>query len=219
MNMTPNTNMPEEPYYYGEKAEILPFIPSDIKKTLDIGCASGSFSAQLKKIYNAETWGIEMVEKVATIAKNRLDHVLTGSFDEVCEKLPRHYFDCIFFNDVLEHMADPESCLRKIKENLIPGKCIIASIPNMRHINVLKELLFKKDWKYVDSGIMDRTHLRFFTKKSMIRMFNDCGYEIKQIKGTNSVSPYCLTSILNILAFKSLEDIKHRQYVIVATPK
>jgi len=211
--------MPNEPYYSGEKAEIMPFVPKDTYKTLDIGCASGSFSAQLKKVFNAETWGIEMVEQVALVARGRLDKVLIGSFDDVYKDLPKKYFDCIFFNDVLEHMVNPEDCLTKVKENLAPGKFIIASIPNIRHINTLKGLLIKKDWKYTDSGIMDRTHLRFFTKKSIIRMFDSCGYKIEQIKGTNSISPYCLTSIINLLAFNSLNDIKHQQFVVVATPK
>lgn len=218
--MTSNTNTTTEShYYFGEKKEIIPFIPQDIKKTLDVGCASGSFSVHLKNVFDTETWGIEMVEEIASIAKTKLDHVLTGSFDDVHESLPKSYFDCIFFNDVLEHMADPESCLRKIKENLIQGGIVIASIPNIRHINALKGLLIHKDWKYVDSGIMDRTHLRFFTKKSIIRMFHDCGYEIKQIKGTNSISPYCLTSIINLLTFKALDDIKHQQFVVVATSR
>ncbi|MDR2955127.1 MAG: class I SAM-dependent methyltransferase [Prevotella sp.] len=214
-----NTHTPDQPYYTSERAELIPFIPKDINKTLDVGCASGSFSMQLKKVFDVETWGIEMVEEVAAIAETKIDHVLKGSFDDVYGKLPKKYFDCVFFNDVLEHMIDPESCLRKIKENLAPGKIVIASIPNIRHLNVLKELLLRKDWKYTDSGIMDKTHVRFFTKRSIIRMFDDCGYKILNIKGINSISPYCLTSILNVLTFKLLEDIKHQQYVVVATPK
>ena len=65
---------------------------------------------------------------------------------------------------------------------------------------------------------MDRTHLRFFTKKSILRMFEDCGYKIQYIRGIRSVSPYCLTSIINLLLFNSLDDVKHQQFVVVATP-
>ncbi|MBD8349393.1 MULTISPECIES: class I SAM-dependent methyltransferase [unclassified Dysgonomonas] len=205
-------------YYSFDRKEIFPFIPQNIEKTLDVGCAAGVFSNKLKKERNPETWGIEMQKEAAEIAKTRLDKVLIGSFDEVSDDLPQQYFDCVFFNDVLEHMPYPETCLTKIKANVHPKGKIIASIPNMRHIEVLRELLFQKDWKYKDSGILDRTHLRFFTKKSIIRMFKDCGYKIDLIKGINSVSPYCLTSILSKLSLNSLDDIKHKQFIIVASP-
>lgn len=210
--------MQKQDYYFSERKELISFIPSGIRKTLDVGCASGTFSEQLKKNFNTESWGIEMVEEYAMMAKEKLDHSLHGSFDDVYHNLPENYFDCIFFNDVLEHMIYPEDCLKKIKKNLQPGKTIIASIPNIRYINILKNLLFKRDWKYEDSGIMDRTHLRFFTKKSILRMFEDCGYKIQYIRGIRSVSPYCLTSIINLLLFNSLDDVKHQQFVVVATP-
>lgn len=210
--------MQKQDYYFSERKELISFIPSGIRKTLDVGCASGTFSEQLKKNFNTESWGIEIVEEYAMMAKEKLDHSLHGSFDDVYHNLPENYFDCIFFNDVLEHMIYPEDCLKKIKKNLQSGKTIIASIPNIRYINILKNLLFKRDWKYEDSGIMDRTHLRFFTKKSIIRMFEDCGYKIQYIRGIRSVSPYCLTSIINLLLFNSLDDVKHQQFVVVATP-
>lgn len=205
-------------YYSFDRKEIFPFIPENVERTLDVGCAAGIFSNKLKKERNPETWGIEMQKEAAEIAKTRLDKVLIGSFDEVSDDLPKEYFDCVFFNDVLEHMPYPETCLTKIKANIHPNGKIIASIPNMRHIAVLRELLFQKDWEYKDSGILDRTHLRFFTKKSMIRMFKDCGYKIDLIKGINSVSPFCLTSILSKLSLNSLDDIKHKQFIIVASP-
>lgn len=206
-------------YYTNERKEIYPFIPENITKTLDIGCATGGFSAGLKAVLNIETWGIEIVESAAKEADLKLDKVLHGSYDEVSCHLPKNYFDCIFFNDVLEHMTNPESCLLQVKENLAEGGHIVASIPNMRYVEVLKELIFKKDWKYKDSGILDKTHLRFYTKKSMRRMIEDCGFKVEQMEGIRSVGPYCLTSIINFFLLNKLEDIKHQQYVIVASVK
>ena len=115
-------------------------------------------------------------------------------------------------------MPYPETCLSKIKANIHPEGKIIASIPNIRHIEVLRELLFQKDWHYKDSGILDRTHLRFFTKKSIIRMFEDCGYKIDQITGINGVSPFCLTSLINKVLLNSLDDIKYKQFLVIASP-
>lgn len=210
--------MKDSDYYSSDRKEIFPFIPHGIKKTLDVGCATGVFSAKLRKERSTEAWGIEMLEEAAEIAKTKLDKVLIGSFDEVSDNLPQKYFDCIFFNDVLEHMPYPETCLSKIKTNIHPEGKIMASIPNIRHIEVLRELLFQKDWHYKDSGILDRTHLRFFTKKSIIRMFEDCGYKVDQITGINGVSSFCLTSIINKILFNSLDDIKYKQFLVVASP-
>ena len=206
-------------YYALERSEIFPFIPADIKRTLDVGCGLGNFSSRLKVEKNVEAWGIEMVEEAANQAKSKLDNVLIGTFDDVYDSLPKNYFDCIFFNDVLEHMAYPEDCLIKAKENLADGGYIVASIPNMRYVEVLRELIFKKDWMYKDYGIQDKTHLRFFTEKSMKRMMEDCGYRVERIEGINGLSPYCLTSFINLVCFNRIKDIKYKQFVILASVK
>lgn len=211
--------MQQPDYYSYERKELYPFIPDTVKRSLDVGCAKGTFSERLKKEKETETWGIEMVPEVAEIAKSKLDNVLTGAFDDVCGQLPKKYFDCVFFNDVLEHMPYPDDCLMRVRDNIVSDGRIVASIPNMRYIGLLIDLVLKKDWEYKDSGIMDKTHLRFFTKKSMIRMFDKCGYEICCIEGINPISPYCLTSIVNFLTFNSIEDVKYTQFVIVAKPK
>lgn len=212
--------MIENPYYISTRPDVEPYIPQNMKRTLDVGCATGAFSKMLKDKKNvAETWGIEMVEECAREAQTRVNKVLTGTFDDVYTQLPDNYFDCVFFNDVLEHMPKPETCLEIIKGKLSQGGLVIASIPNVRYIEVLKELVLKKDWKYTDSGIMDRTHLRFFTRKSMMRMFDECGYNISSIKGINVVGKRSLTNIINTLFFKKFDDIKYKQYLIVATPK
>lgn len=212
--------MKENPYYLSTRSDIQPYIPYGLKRTLDVGCAKGFFSEMLKNSKGVEeTWGIEMVNECAREASLRLDYVLMGAFDEVYTQLPNHYFDCVFLNDVLEHMQNPEDCLMKIKNKLTPEGIVITSIPNVRHIEVLRELLFKGDWEYKDSGILDRTHLRFFTKKSMERMFEKCGYDVKMIKGINGVGKFSLTNMINILMFNRWDDIKYRQYLICACLK
>lgn len=211
--------MIDNPYYLSIRTDIQPYIPQRIERTLDVGCATGVFSEMLKETRMVEAWGIEMVEECAHIAKTKLDNVLIGTFDEVYQQLPNDYFDCVFFNDVLEHMLRPEDALRKIKEKLASNGIIIASIPNIRFIGALTEVLVKKDWKYTDSGIFDRTHLRFYTKKSIIRLFDENGYKINTIEGINGVSKSSLTNIIDTLLLGAINDIKYRQFLIVATPK
>ncbi|HCO66210.1 MAG TPA: class I SAM-dependent methyltransferase [Dysgonomonas sp.] len=206
-------------YYSYERKELYPFMPAEIKCSLDVGCAKGVFSEKLKQEKGTETWGIEMVDGIAEIAETKLHRVLKGPFDAVYQQLPEKYFDCIFFNDVLEHMAYPDECLHQVKSKIAPGGRIIASLPNIRHIRVMIDLVWKGDWEYQESGIMDRTHLRFFTRKSIIRMFDKCGYNISRIEGVNPISPTCLTSIINKLLFNRIDDIRYSQFVVVAQPK
>ncbi len=134
------------------------------------------------------------------------------------ESLPDKYFDCIVFNDVLEHMADPYIILEKIKNKLSNNGVIVCSIPNVRHVRVLRDLLFKKQWEYQDAGILDRTHLRFFTKKSIISMFNNLNYELKVIKGIQATKFWMFLPI-NIITFGFFSDSRYIQFACVAKPK
>lgn len=211
--------MQQSDYYSHNRRELSPFIPTEIKRSLEVGCAKGFFSETLKKEKNAETWGIEMVEEVAEIAGTRMDRVLKGPFEDVYQQLPEKYFDCIFFNDVLEHMAYPDENLRRVKSKIAPGGLIVASIPNIRYIGAMVDLVWKGDWEYKESGVMDKTHLRFFTKKSILRMFDNCGYQICRIEGINPISPTCLTSIINKLLLNRIDDVRYSQFAVVAKPQ
>src|SRR5262249_12512675 len=122
----------------------------------------------------------------AEVAERRLDHVINDQFGRNCE-LNGKRFDCIVFNDVLEHMIDPYSALVYAKESLVPNGRVVASIPNVRYFDNVWSLLIDGSWEYCDAGILDRTHLRFFTKKSIESMFVDLGYDIEVLKGINSV--------------------------------
>lgn len=207
-------------YYVNERKELLKFVPTAITSALDIGCGAGNFGRMLKNQLNVEVWGIEPDKKSATIAESVLDKVIIDVFDaESLKKLDRK-FDVIFFNDVLEHVPDPDWALRNCHQLLNPGGVIVASLPNMRFYTVINELLFEQDFKYQDSGIMDKTHLRFFTKKSMMRLFNENGYHIRSIDGINQYPVQGKKmKFLSWLLKKWLTDITYLQYAIVAYPQ
>ena len=207
-------------YYVNERKELLKFVPTAITSALDIGCGAGNFGRMLKNQLNVEVWGIEPDKKSATIAESVLDKVINDVFDaESLKKLDRK-FDVIFFNDVLEHVPDPDWALRNCHQLLNPGGAIVASLPNMRFYTVINELLFEQDFKYQDSGIMDKTHLRFFTKKSMMRLFNENGYHIRSIDGINQYPVQGKKmKFLSWLLKKWLTDITFLQYAIVAYPQ
>jgi 2-polyprenyl-3-methyl-5-hydroxy-6-metoxy-1,4-benzoquinol methylase len=201
-------------YYNNQRTEMLEFFPSNSKTVLDVGCGQGSFAKQIKDLYHTETWGIEYMESHALEAQKVLDKVFIGECEKFIEDLPDNYFDAIYFNDVLEHLFDPYKVLEKMKQKLTAKGMIISSLPNIRYHSALKMLILNKDWKYEDSGVMDHTHVRFFTKKSIERMYNSLGFKILQHKGINktrSLKPF----LYNLLLFCSASDIFYVQYATV----
>jgi 2-polyprenyl-3-methyl-5-hydroxy-6-metoxy-1,4-benzoquinol methylase len=210
----------DETYYNNNRPELLQFVPSGVKSALDVGCGSGGFGFLLKKQFKIKVWGIEPNKQSADSASGKLDVVINDVFDNESLKLISEKFDVIFFNDVLEHVPHPNSTLANCKSLLNPNGVIVASLPNMRFYTVFNELLFEQDFKYQNSGIMDKTHLRFFTKKSMIRLFNDNGYKIKIIQGINEYPVQGRKmKIFKLLFKKWLGDISFLQYAIVAYPE
>ena len=129
-------------------------------------------------------WGIDPSSSVSESASEVLDHFIHDFFSEDLN-LPKHYFDVITFNDSLEHFPNHLPPLEACHSLLKPDGVIVASIPNVRYIENLRHLLFEMDWNYEDMGIRDRTHLRFFTKKSILRTFEEAGYQVLRIKGIN----------------------------------
>lgn len=205
-------------YYDNVRHEMLQYLPQNAKKIMDVGCGNGAFAAIVKEKNNAEVWGIELMEEEAKVAANVLDKVFIGPCENFIEELPERYFDVIYFNDVLEHLADPYAVLEILKTKLATGGVIISSIPNVRFYRTFAKVVFNKDWKYDEFGIMDKTHLRFFTGKSIRRMYEDLGYEIvthEPINITKSLKPI----LFNMLVLFTQMDIRHLQYATVAKVK
>jgi 2-polyprenyl-3-methyl-5-hydroxy-6-metoxy-1,4-benzoquinol methylase len=157
-----------------------------------------------------EIWGIDGDPRIAEEASRHYDRFLTGYYPDVLEDMDVR-FDCIVFNDVLEHMVDPWDALRRSLSNLSPGGTAVASMPNLRYLPVVVRLVLKGDFAYTDSGVMDRTHLRFFTKKTMRRLFESCGYEVTAIKGIN---PWREKDWLAVIAPPPFKDTVYRQFVL-----
>lgn len=204
-------------YFSQRRVELVDFIPLQTRRFLDVGCGEGSFGAALKQTRPVEVWGIEIMPESAALARQRIDHVLTGDIMGVLEKLPDSHFDCISFNDVLEHTVDPYSLLRKIKRKIAPQGVIVSSIPNVRYFRNLFNIVVRGEWRYEEAGIMDKTHLRFFTRKSIAEMFASLGYRILRFEGINPTSSWRL-KLLNLLTFGFFTDTKYMQFCCVAAP-
>ncbi len=201
-------------YYEGIRKEIIDFIPQEYTKVLEIGCGRGGFRENVSK--TCEYWGVEPHKDVAAIAAKNIDKVLTGTFEEVFDDLPDNYFDLVICNDVIEHMVDHHKFYEQIKAKCVKNAYMIGSLPNVRYISNLIELLRKKDWEYKETGILDKTHLRFFTNRSIKRDFLAHQFDIEKLYGINeiSLSETTVTVRLKIILFHHLfgEDTKFMQF-------
>lgn len=205
-------------YFNSSRHEMLRFIPSDAMKILEVGCSDGSFARSLLK-EGREIWGIEMNEIAAKEAKAVCNQVLVGDFDKVFDSIPKNYFDCVIFNDVLEHIYSPWEVLRKVKKILTSHGVMVTSIPNFRFIANVIEVILHGEFRYrPEGGILDDTHIRFFTQKSILRTFTEEGYELVVQKGINRRMDWKMLLIL-ILSFGKMKDMAYRQFATVVRLK
>lgn len=207
-------------YFSHQRKEMLDFIPSGITSILDVGCGNGAFLENFanKGIYTA---GIEPNIGAAAIAKTKANLIINSKFDSLsvdeikCKNLT---FDCIFFNDVLEHLYDPWDAIRLARTLLSPIGVIITSIPNILYYSNIWYIIQNQDFKYCDAGLMDITHIRFFTRKSASRMFEEEDYEILKIEGICAIKSTKF-KLVNFLLANKIKDWQFMQFVIVAKPK
>ena len=174
-------------YYAKERREVVPFLPPAPTRVLEIGCSEGCFRANLPR--SCEYWGVELAPEAARRAATVLDAVLVGPFQDVAPKLPAHYFDLLICNDVIEHLRDHDAFLEEIKGKMTPGGHLVGSVPNVRYLPHLFQLLIGKEWRYSESGLLDRTHLRFFTFRSWRRTLREHGFVVEAMSGINAVTP------------------------------
>jgi len=205
-------------YYKSTRDDMVEYIPDGIQKSLEFGCGTGNFSYKLKKNTGAEVWAVEINPEAAKQASQVLDRVINKDALEALGELPDNYFDCVLFFDVLEHLVNPYELLTEIKPKLSSRGVIICSIPNIRYYRVFKSYLISGEWNYKDHGVLDKTHLRFFTKKSIEQMFRILKYDIERLEGIHPTSSRTY-KLINALLFSSLGDVRYKHYSVIAKPR
>ncbi|HEY3856226.1 MAG TPA: class I SAM-dependent methyltransferase [Verrucomicrobiae bacterium] len=210
--------------YYGLcRPEMLRFVPASAKRILEVGCGAGEFCAQFRRSAECELWGVEPNRDAALKAKEKLDNVFCSYFDESVE-LPSEYFDCIIFNDVLEHIYDGLSALKLTRKLLRNGGSVVASIPNIGHFPTIWRLVVRGQWEYTDKGILDKTHVRFFTRQSVQTLFEKAGFNIQRLDGINSffsMEPedgrlWHFYRMISWVPAKGIIDMRHLQFGVLA---
>ncbi len=174
-------------YYSNVNPDLLRFIPPDAKTVLEIGCGEGALAGAYRRVNPAVRWfGVEIEREPGDVAwkSGRVDNVLEVDVEDhlaLNERLDEPS-DVLVLGDVLEHLKDPWAVLKRLALEVNPGGQILACIPNVQHWTIIRGLLNGK-WDYADSGLLDRTHLRFFTLDSIREMFDAAGLQVFEIVG------------------------------------
>jgi 2-polyprenyl-3-methyl-5-hydroxy-6-metoxy-1,4-benzoquinol methylase len=195
------------------RTDLVELIPPGARKILDVGCGIGKTGQVLRERGFEEIFGVEVAPGAADQARLYYKEVIVGDVAGNILPFGKGFFDCIIYGDVLEHLADPWKVLQAHREILSDDGSIICSIPNIRYYRILGSLIFKGRWDYTRLGILDRTHLRFFTLKTIEDMFREAGYEVKRVIKKKRCGK--IMRLLNTLLLGGLIDFLVIQYRIV----
>ncbi len=170
-------------YFANARTEIAPLLPPCSDTVLELGCGSGATLKWLKANGHCKrTYGVELFKEAAALAADGVDVVINGNIETMELGVAPDFFDLILCLDVLEHLVDPWRVMQTMVHHLKPGGRIIVSIPNIRNWRALFPLLFAGRWDYAESGILDRTHLRFFTCHSARALVEGSGVRIADMQ-------------------------------------
>ncbi|MFQ5330078.1 MAG: glycosyltransferase [Thermodesulfobacteriota bacterium] len=213
----------ESDYYRQDRRDVELLIPEGARRILDVGCGEGVLGKRLLERGAVEVVGVEMTSRAAERAEKNLSRVLCGNIEDMDLPFDDGYFDSIIMADVLEHLQDPLGALMKVKERLAPGGVLAVSVPNVRYYGVM-DMLAEGRWKYADSGILDRDHLRFFTFREISDLLTEAGFEITGVTRNldpryNDLSPNADTLSFGRVTLKNLKpqelrDLFVTQYLI-----
>lgn len=173
--------MKSTPVHNNFNPDLLKLIPVNSTSIIEIGCSSGALARVFKKI-SPNCWyvGVDVVPDFLDLASDYCDETLCLNIENANDEFyqTNSSADCWVFGDALEHLIDPWATVSKIRKNIKNKACLVASIPNAQHWS-LQVRLNAGIFEYENSGLLDRTHLRWFTRKTMINFFRDVGFEIE----------------------------------------
>lgn len=210
-------------------SHVYDLVPTSANKILEVGTGSGSLTAAIKKRNPAvEYVGVEISPEYVDLSRDRCDRVYLDNFEKPNYKLIQEIgnADCIIFSDVLEHFMDPWGVLEMLKTTMRPSACIVASIPNIQHWSIQLRLN-RGDWRYSESGLLDKTHLRFFTRETIFELFQKTGFSIHHIEPRIFDFPNQaqaldiiakITSLIGGNEQVSRQDASTFQFVVIAKP-
>jgi 2-polyprenyl-3-methyl-5-hydroxy-6-metoxy-1,4-benzoquinol methylase len=223
---TTHYSLKSEDYFSNVRRDIVSLLPRDpAQKVLEVGAGSGSTLLYIKEQrLAAEVMGVELIKLPGSNQEHPLiDKFQIANIEEEEIAAAQAYFDVILCPDVLEHLADPWAAVEKISRYLRRDGLLIVSIPNLREWKTLASIVFKGEFNYrTEGGIMDKTHLRFFCKKNILRLLSTPGlspifcrpnFMLREVPAGKK------RRIFNRLTFRLLEDFLTVQYLVIARKK
>lgn len=176
----------DESYYTHRRPEVVRLVPTEARQVVDIGCGGGALGASIKHaLPRVQVRGVEVVSAEAEKARKVLDDAVAA---DAMAPLPASWPvpDCLVLADVLEHLVDPWATLAAWRQRSAPRAWAVMSIPNVSHTSVV-EGLKRGRFDYADEGLLDRTHMRFFTRITACEMVERAGFEILLMERTFTV--------------------------------
>ena len=211
-------------YYSYARTELIERIRAgkrDAIKVLELGCGCGATLARIKYLYpNATVYGVELNEEAVKYG-TYLAKIIAGDIETMELPYQPEMFDYILFGDVLEHLHNPDKMLCRVRKLLKPDGVLITSIPNIMNISVIVHLL-QGDFTYHDSGLLDRTHIHFFTRNEIEKMFVQCGFEITGMgstcgrEGMKEEDELLAEAVLKLPGIAPKEEFEVYQYLVEA---
>lgn len=210
-----NYSHKSEAYFGRARRDILPLFPeAGVQKVLEVGCGNGATLVYLKGQGLAqEVHGMELMAPVAAQGQSVLDALYVGNAVELITTLPAASYDVVLCLDVLEHLVDPWGFVSEIERVLKPGGCVIGSIPNVRTLPVIFQLLVRGRFDYANQGIMDKTHLRFFTQKTALSLLETPALSVSAWR-RSPMAPWSKSMVVNALTLGLLRDLFTEQYLV-----
>ncbi len=198
-------------YYRNVRSEVFPLIARTHDDVLDMGGGVGATSRALKRAGLANRislWDFDAASVEDASASREFEYVERVDLNAPSTWPEKRRYDLILLLDVLEHLTDPWQSLRAIAARLSPRGEIIISLPNVRDVSVVGPLVLRGTWRYRDNGVLDRTHMRFFTRRSMLEMLERSGLAVVEVRAIRNP----LRKLINLLSLGLLSDFTAKQY-------
>lgn len=180
-------------YYKHLRKEILNAVPPGANDILDVGCGAGILGKALKEMKpGRRVYGIELNDGAFFFARRNLDAAYSVDVESFTPPFSEGQLDCIIFADVLEHLNNPWEVLARFSKLLKKDGTVVISIPNIRYLGIMRDLAEHGKWEYQDEGILDRTHLRFFTRSEFTKLLHQAGIQRETVSylGTEAMQQY-----------------------------
>jgi 2-polyprenyl-3-methyl-5-hydroxy-6-metoxy-1,4-benzoquinol methylase len=202
-------------YYSRERKWPSLFPIKEGSRILDVGCGKGVLGSYLKSNYSAKVTGLEIFPEYASDASKCLDEIICGNFEEMDLYEYAGKFDYVIFSDSLEHLIEPKAALLKAQALLKESGEVLLAMPNVRNFRLTVPLVLFGRFEYVDEGLLDRTHLRFFTLSSISNLLVSCGFCVESVK--MDLPRSSKVGLLNILTFSLFRETLTSHFFIRAT--